>query len=341
MPGDRHVVQLVGMPDGNGYRMLALPHQPDVGLIGMGATGAAVADVQTPAHRYGLLAARRERRVRRRTCNRRSGRSRRRTACPRTGVVDAATQAKFRTATRARARSTSGTLIEIDKTRQILMVVHERRRALHVQRLDRFGSPVRPRRQGYSAHTPEGMFSIIRQVDGPDHGPLGTLWRPKYFTWSGIAVHGYAVGAAVSRVARLYAGLERRHELDLGEQHPADRLDGLGVRLNGRLSPVVEAVDGGVVVHVHVLARSGRTEIVGLHGDALKVRVAAPPVDGRATEAVRVALADALGVAPATVSVISGERSRLKRLRIEGLAAPEAQRRLARWIGEGTDSAAG
>jgi len=88
-------------------------------------------------------------------------------------------------------------------------------------------------------------------------------------------------------------------------------------------------------VHVHVLPRSGRTEIVGRHGDALKVRVAAPPVDGRATEAARVALADALGVAPATVTVVSGERSRLKRLRIDGLAAAEARRRLARWLGEG------
>ena len=43
----------------------------------------------------------------------------------------------------------------------------------------------------YTAHTPEGMFTIIRQVDGPDHGPLGVLCRPKYFTDTGIAVHGY------------------------------------------------------------------------------------------------------------------------------------------------------
>jgi len=85
------------------------------------------------------------------------------------------------------------------------------------------------------------------------------------------------------------------------------------------------------VVHVHVLPRSGRTEIVGRHGDALKVRVTAPPVDGRATEAARIAVADALGVAPAAVTVISGEHSRLKRLRVEGLDPNEADRRLARW----------
>jgi uncharacterized protein (TIGR00251 family) len=96
---------------------------------------------------------------------------------------------------------------------------------------------------------------------------------------------------------------------------------------------VVEDVDGGVVVHVHVLPRSGRTEIVGLHGDTLKVRVAAPPVDGRATDAARLAVAAALGVAPSTVTVVSGERSRLKRLRVAGLQAAEAERRLAPWLG--------
>ncbi len=87
------------------------------------------------------------------------------------------------------------------------------------------------------------------------------------------------------------------------------------------------------MVHLHVLPRSGRTEIVGRHGDALKVRVAAPPVDGRATEAARIALAEALGVAPSTVTVVTGERSRLKRLRVAGLDAAEAERRLAPWIG--------
>lgn len=86
------------------------------------------------------------------------------------------------------------------------------------------------------------------------------------------------------------------------------------------------------MVHVHVLPRSGRTEIVGRHGDALKVRVAAPPVAGRATDAARLAVAAALGVAPSTVTVVSGERSRLKRLRVAGLQAAEAERRLARWL---------
>jgi lipoprotein-anchoring transpeptidase ErfK/SrfK len=82
-------------------------------------------------------------------------------------------------------------MIEIDKTRQILMIVLNG--AVRYTLNTSTGSDVPYTLDGvrYTAHTPEGMFTVIRQVDGPDHGPLGTLWRPKYFTWTGIAVHGY------------------------------------------------------------------------------------------------------------------------------------------------------
>ena len=94
------------------------------------------------------------------------------------------------------------------------------------------------------------------------------------------------------------------------------------------IDAIVREVDGGVVVAVHVQPRAGRTQITGRHGDALKIRVAAAPVEGRATEAARVALAEALGVAPATVTLVTGESSRLKRFRIQGMAATEAQARV-------------
>jgi uncharacterized protein len=87
---------------------------------------------------------------------------------------------------------------------------------------------------------------------------------------------------------------------------------------------IVQEVDGGVIVSVHVQPRAGRTEITGRHGDALKIRVAAPPVDGRATDAARLALAGALEVAPAAVELVSGASSRLKRFRVTGLAVDVA-----------------
>jgi len=92
---------------------------------------------------------------------------------------------------------------------------------------------------------------------------------------------------------------------------------------------IVTAADDGVVVEVHVQPRSGATAITGRHGDALRIRVTAPPVDGRATEAARRALADALDVSAATVELVSGERSRLKRFRVDGLSLDEARDRIA------------
>jgi uncharacterized protein (TIGR00251 family) len=98
---------------------------------------------------------------------------------------------------------------------------------------------------------------------------------------------------------------------------------------------IVTAVEGGVVIAVHVQPRAGQTQLTGRHGDALKIRVAAPPVEGRATEAARAALADALGVAPSSVTLVAGERSRLKRFRVDGLAEPDARARVAALLATG------
>ena len=84
----------------------------------------------------------------------------------------------------------------------------------------------------------------------------------------------------------------------------------------------------GVVLRVHVQPGAGRSAVVGRHGDALKVRVAAPPVEGRANEATRALLAEALAVPEADVELTSGQSSRTKRFRLKGLDAEEADKRL-------------
>jgi uncharacterized protein YggU (UPF0235/DUF167 family) len=83
-----------------------------------------------------------------------------------------------------------------------------------------------------------------------------------------------------------------------------------------------------------VQPRSGRTELRGRHGDALCIRVREPPVDGRATDAARTALAAALGVSASRVEIVAGERSRLKRFRIRALDADLAARLLAPHLGD-------
>ncbi len=92
--------------------------------------------------------------------------------------------------------------------------------------------------------------------------------------------------------------------------------------------------DGHVVVDVHVQPQSGRTAVVGRHGAALKLRVAAPPRDGRANEAACALLARTLGVAPSAVSLVSGATSRSKRLKVEGIDGPDTATALERAISE-------
>ena len=80
--------------------------------------------------------------------------------------------------------------------------------------------------------------------------------------------------------------------------------------------------DEAIVVDVQVQPRAGRTAVLGRHGHALKLRVAAPPVDGRANEAAAELLAELAGVKAKAVTQVSGEKSRLKRFRLAG-ADPE------------------
>ena len=74
----------------------------------------------------------------------------------------------------------------------------------------------------------------------------------------------------------------------------------------------------GVEVLVLVHPRSPREEVGGSQAGALRVRVHAPPEGGRANEAVRHALATALGIRTAQIQLVSGARSRRKRIRVEG-----------------------
>lgn len=72
-----------------------------------------------------------------------------------------------------------------------------------------------------------------------------------------------------------------------------------------------------LVLTLHVQPGAGRTEVVGRHGDALKLRVASPPQEGRANAALLRHLADIFGVPLAQVSLLRGETSRRKTVRIE------------------------
>ncbi len=73
----------------------------------------------------------------------------------------------------------------------------------------------------------------------------------------------------------------------------------------------------GLVLTLHVQPGAARTEVAGRHGDALKVRVASPPVDGKANAALLSFLAGAFDVPLRAVALLRGETSRRKVVRIE------------------------
>jgi peptidoglycan hydrolase-like protein with peptidoglycan-binding domain len=105
---------------------------------------------------------------------------------PRTGNYDGPTQRALAAGVLPTPRSTEGYVAEIDKTRQVLMLVSNGR---VVKVFNTSTGNERPYGAGNIAHTPEGAFTIYRQINGTRVSDLGTLFRPKYFT-GGYAIHG-------------------------------------------------------------------------------------------------------------------------------------------------------
>jgi uncharacterized protein (TIGR00251 family) len=87
--------------------------------------------------------------------------------------------------------------------------------------------------------------------------------------------------------------------------------------------------DGALVVDVVVQPRAAREGIGPVVGDRLKVAVNAPPVDGKANEAVVRVLAETLGVGRGAVEIVRGETGRRKTVRIRGATLATLTRALA------------
>jgi len=79
---------------------------------------------------------------------------------------------------------------------------------------------------------------------------------------------------------------------------------------------------------VHVQPKAASSACVGIHGDALKIRIAAPPVEGAANRELLRFLAAELSLPTAAVHIESGDSSRHKRVRLEGTTAVRVMSRL-------------
>ena len=90
--------------------------------------------------------------------------------------------------------------------------------------------------------------------------------------------------------------------------------------------PRIERSETGIRLTVRVQPRASRSELAGVHGDALKIRLTAPPVDGAANDALIKFLADTFGVPRRDITILSGAASRTKVVHMHGVTEDSVRR---------------
>lgn len=93
---------------------------------------------------------------------------------------------------------------------------------------------------------------------------------------------------------------------------------------------VLRAQDGGVGFEVHAVPRASRTQVLGVRAGALRVSLAASPVEGEANEALVELLAQVLSVPKRRISLLRGEKSRRKIVHVEGVSVEEVRAAIER-----------
>jgi hypothetical protein len=87
----------------------------------------------------------------------------------------------------------------------------------------------------------------------------------------------------------------------------------------------IKETKDGVVFDVRVLPRSSRCEIAGIQGEALKIKITAPPVDGKANDECVKFLSDWLGIKKSRITIISGHTSKNKRIAVSGVTVRDME----------------
>ncbi len=94
-----------------------------------------------------------------------------------------------------------------------------------------------------------------------------------------------------------------------------------------------DAKGDGIILRVHLQPRAKKNEIVGIHGDSIKIRLKAPPVDGKANEEARRFLAKVLGIKRQQVILKTGTTSRSKSFLIKDVDLNTIEKKLGPMIG--------
>jgi len=86
--------------------------------------------------------------------------------------------------------------------------------------------------------------------------------------------------------------------------------------------------DAGIIIPIVAKPSAKKDDVVGVYGTSLKLAVTAAPEKGKANKAILKLLAKRLGVSPSSVSILSGETSKQKKVLVQGVEADEIQNRL-------------
>ena len=92
--------------------------------------------------------------------------------------------------------------------------------------------------------------------------------------------------------------------------------------------------DGAILLRLHVQPRAAQFQIAGLQGEAVKLRLSAPPVDGKANKAVLAFLAELFSLPKSALSLKSGQQSRQKTVLVTGASEAAIRERLAAYLQE-------
>jgi len=183
------VIQITGLAHDLGYRMLITPLPFNTPVLSPGASGPAVAALQQrllalgywidgATGTYGA------------TTQQAVYAFQKVEGLPRSGVVDIQTSQRLATARRPAPRSTTGYVAEVDLARQVIFIERDGVTLWVINTSTGSGHAYTLDGVRYSAQTPLGHFTVFRAIDGPHMSPLGELFRPRYFTTTGIAFHG-------------------------------------------------------------------------------------------------------------------------------------------------------
>lgn len=90
----------------------------------------------------------------------------------------------------------------------------------------------------------------------------------------------------------------------------------------------LEEKDGAALLRVLVQPRAAKDELVGIHGDCLKIRITSPPVEGQANKKLCVFLSKLIGVGKRQIEVVGGHKTRVKKVRISDVSFDEVRKKL-------------